>query len=545
MPRTRQPPADPRDADLFRLTNVLYMVWTKELAQCSALLSLLPETIGGKEISGTDRPSVLYEAMRAVEPRAWADYADNDKRITASAVMSAAALIGLVPELREEYGKKRLDERGARKSSREDRLKRAASWHYTRVGIDQYRRRDGGLNSYEDESLASFRETLIKILNDDETMQSIAERLSLVDSLDYNKDNTSLIDNAVMKVRTKPTKSLDYSQLIEFARYGLEAGGRVSLHGVIGQDFNELPEGIASSVIRSDLIRLAREHKFSELVDYLEDDDSEYDFFDRVRLDMVADLSIVQVTTLPRDYWIIEVDGSRPDRFLFDLADFLFAHRDSLPRGTCESQVWKLSVDELLRVFRYEFIEDNPVPAPAILVDDLSDDSQVAEFLDYLNPQRLIATTHHSLSKQAPVSFDMPALSDEEVRELLTNELDEQTEVVNAAESMIPWLEGNCLAAEWTNEILCRFPWRDVAEKIEFINRCTATAEDLAFRSDIVKSDSPTVSISLRTIGYEVIKEFQDWAWTGAADDAEALLEPVFKLSTFMADSQVPDPPGS
>jgi len=338
MPRTRQPPADPRDADLFRLTNVLYMVWTKELAQCSALLSLLPETIGGKEISGTDRPSVLYEAMRAVEPRAWADYADNDKRITASAVMSAAALIGLVPELREEYGKKRLDERGARKSSREDRLKRAASWHYTRVGIDQYRRRDGGLNSYEDESLASFRETLIKILNDDETMQSIAERLSLVDSLDYNKDNTSLIDNAVMKVRTKPTKSLDYSQLIEFARYGLEAGGRVSLHGVIGQDFNELPEGIASSVIRSDLIRLAREHKFSELVDYLEDDDSEYDFFDRVRLDMVADLSIVQVTTLPRDYWIIEVDGSRPDRFLFDLADFLFAHRDSLPRGTCEAK---------------------------------------------------------------------------------------------------------------------------------------------------------------------------------------------------------------
>ena len=45
----------------------------------------------------------------------------------------------------------------------------------------------------------------------------------------------------------------------------------------------------------------------------------------------------------------------------------------------------------------------------------------------------------------------------------------------------------------------------------------------------------------LRDAGILSSEEFEE----GAEEAVARLLEPVFKLSTFMADSQVPDPPGS
>ncbi len=166
---------------MFRLTNVVHMVWKKELARCSVLLSLLPETIGGTKISCDNRPSVLEKVMRVVESQAWADYMDNDKHITASEVMSAAALMGLVTEYRKEYEENPPNKRKARKSSRVERLKIAASWHYAHVSASPYRRRDHSGSSYEDDSLTSFREALVNILNDKEMTQSIVAKLGLAD----------------------------------------------------------------------------------------------------------------------------------------------------------------------------------------------------------------------------------------------------------------------------------------------------------------------------------------------------------------------------
>lgn len=327
----------------------------------------------------------------------------------------------------------------------------------------------------------------------------------------------NLVDTSVNAItaQLKPTRAINDPELIEFARRGLEINCRLCLRGPIGQSSNELVEGIANSAIRGDLMRLAREYKMIDLLKFLQDgsEDKPSGFPSSVIMHPL----IPKVTNLSIDDWIISLDGSRPDRFILDVADFLFTR---LIDG--ENEVWKFSVDELLQTFRLEFIEDDLVPTPVTLVNDLSNSTQLAEFLNYLRPQRLISTTHHSLSEE--ISIALQPLSHDEVCALLTNEL-EQAELINATESMIPWLEGNHLAVAWINTFL-RHSREEVASKIEFINQCTTTAEDLGFRPSTVQDGAPSVPISLRAIGHEVIREFHkvSGVWQIAEDDIESLL---------------------
>ena len=159
-------PADPLDAELWRLSRMTSINWDRELAKCPELLALIP-----KRTNETLEPAKrLKAAMDVTANRAYDFYLDEEsaERSAASEILAGAALIGVISLVPDKVRDgERLTSRVKRSEILDMRRTVAGSWRIPRVAAATFMKHYGkGKSSYEDESLDAFRNALINVLRE-------------------------------------------------------------------------------------------------------------------------------------------------------------------------------------------------------------------------------------------------------------------------------------------------------------------------------------------------------------------------------------------